>query len=118
MQEAFQACKIASARIRRNSEAVENIPQAEIIQRDDILDDLSQLYAEQEEHDAEQVQHSKEGKNICRPSKGQQDISLMEKEVRRREHYQEWLTMQNVLDSMKDSYIRATGYSNIPSRDK
>ena len=62
MQEAFQAHNIASARIRRNSEAVEKIPQPEIIQRDDILDDLSQLYAEQEEHDAEQVQCNKERK--------------------------------------------------------
>ena len=26
--------------------------------------------------------------------------------------------MQNVLDSMRNSDIRATGYSNIPSRDK
>ena len=55
MQEAFQAHKIASARIHRNSEAVENIPQPEIIQRGDILDDLLKLYVEQEEHEAEQV---------------------------------------------------------------
>ena len=54
-QEAFQAHKIASTCIRRNSEVVEKIPQPESIQRDNILDDLSQLYAEQEEHDAEQV---------------------------------------------------------------
>ena len=26
--------------------------------------------------------------------------------------------MQNVLDSMRDSDIRATGYSNVPSHDK
>ena len=55
MQEAFQACKNASAHIRRNSEVVENIPQPELIPRDDILDDLSQLYAEQEDYDAEQI---------------------------------------------------------------
>ena len=55
MQEVFQACKNASAHIRRNSEAVENIPQPELIPRDDILDDLSQLYAEQEEYDAKQI---------------------------------------------------------------
>ena len=54
-QEAFQACKNASARICRNSEAVESIPQPELIPRDDILDDLSQLYAEQEEYDAEKI---------------------------------------------------------------
>ena len=54
-QEAFQAHKNASARIRRNSEAVENIPQPELIPRDDILDDLSQLYVEQEEYDTEQI---------------------------------------------------------------
>ena len=55
MQEAFQAHKIASAHIHRNSEAVEKISQLEIIQRDDVLDDLLQLYAEQEEHDTKQV---------------------------------------------------------------
>ena len=118
MQEAFQAHNIASTRIRRNSEAVEKIPQPEIIQRDDILDDLSQLYAEQEEHDAEQVRCSKEGENIYRSSKRQRDISLMGKEVRRQEHYREWLATQNVLNSMRDSDIRATGYSNIPNHDK
>ena len=54
-QEAFQAHKNASACIRRNCETVENIPQPELIPRDDILDDLSQLYAKQEEYDAEQI---------------------------------------------------------------
>ena len=83
IQEAFQAHKNASAHICRNSEAVENILQPEIIPRDDILDDLSQLYAEQEEYDAEQVRCSKDGENACRSSKRQRDISLMGKEVRR-----------------------------------
>ena len=55
MQEAFQACKIASTHICRDSKAVEKVPQPDITQRDDILEDLSQLYAEQEEHDAEQI---------------------------------------------------------------
>ena len=36
----------------------------------------------------------------------------------RQQHYREWLATQNVLDSMRNSDIRATGYSNIPSRDK
>ena len=63
MQEAFQARKIASACIRRNSEVVEKIPQPEIIQRNDIQDNLSQLYAEQEEHDVEQIRHNKDGEN-------------------------------------------------------
>ena len=79
MQEAFQACQNTSARIRRNSEAVENVPQPEVIPRDDILDDLSQLYAEQEEYDAEQVRCSKDGENARHSSKRQRDISLMEK---------------------------------------
>ena len=70
-QEAFQACKNASTCIHRNSEVVENILQPEIIPRDDILDDLSQLYAEQEEYDAEQVRHSKDGENTHCSSKHQ-----------------------------------------------
>ena len=78
----------------------------------------SQLYAEQEEYDAEQIRHNKDGENAHHSSKRQQDISLMGKEVHRREHYWEWLATQNVLDSMRNSDIRATGYSNIPSCDK
>ena len=105
MQEAFQARKNASARIRRNSEAVENIPQPELIPRDDILDNLSQLYAEQEEYDAEQIRRNKDGENARRSSKCQRDILLMGKEVCRREHYQEWLATQNVLSSMRNSDI-------------
>ena len=83
MQEAFQARKIASACIRRNSEVVEKIPQPEIIQRNDIQDNLSQLYAEQEEHDVEQIRHNKESENTRSSSKRQQDILLMGKEVHR-----------------------------------
>ena len=49
----YMICMITH--ICRNIEAVENIPQPEIIPLDNILDDLSQLYVEQEEHDAEQV---------------------------------------------------------------
>ena len=68
MQEAYQAHKIASTHIHRNSEVVEKVPQPEITQKDNILEDLSQLYAEQVEHDTEQVQHGKEGKDIHRSS--------------------------------------------------
>ena len=96
MQEAYQAHKIASAHICRNSEVVEKVPQPEITQKDDILEDLSQLYVEQVEHDTEQVQCGKEGKEIHCSSKCQQDILLMGKEVHRWEHYQEWLATQNV----------------------
>ena len=81
MQEAFQAHTVASACIRKNSEAVEKVLQLEITQRDDILEDLSQLYMEQEEHDAEQVRHNKEGENIRCSSKHQRDILLIGKEV-------------------------------------
>ena len=54
-QEAFQVHKIASACICRNSKAVEKVPLPEITQRDDILEDLLQLYVDQEEHDTKQV---------------------------------------------------------------
>ena len=59
-QEVYQACKVMSAHIHRNSEVVENVPQTEITQKDDILEDLSQLYAKQVEHNTKQVQHEKE----------------------------------------------------------
>ena len=68
---AFQAHKIVSSHICRNSKAVEKVPQPEITQRHDILEDLLQLYAEQEEHDAEQVQCNNQGENICCSTKHQ-----------------------------------------------
>ena len=36
----------------------------------------------------------------------------------RQEHYCKWLAMENILDSMRNDDIRATGSSNIPSCDK
>ena len=71
MQEAFQAHKIVSAHICRNIKVVEKVPQPEITQRDDILEDLLQLYAEQEQHDAEQVQCNNQCKNMHRSAKHQ-----------------------------------------------
>ena len=70
-KEAYQSCKIASTCICRNSEVVEKVPQPEITQKDNILEDLSQLYAEQEEHDTEQVRCDKEEENIRCSSKHQ-----------------------------------------------
>jgi hypothetical protein len=90
-QEVYQSHTIVNAWICRNSEVVEKVSQPEITLKDDILEDLSQLYAEQVEHDAKQVQHDKEGKNILCSSKFQRDISLMGKEVHRQEHYRKWL---------------------------
>jgi hypothetical protein len=40
------------------------------------------------------------------------------REIRRREHYREWLATQNVLDSMRQADLRDSGQSNIPARDK
>ena len=49
-QEVYQAHNIVSAHIHKNSEAVEKVPQPEITQKNNILEDLLQLYAEQVEH--------------------------------------------------------------------
>ena len=113
-QEAYQDHKVASTHIHRNSEAVENVPKTEITQKDDILEDLSQLYAEQVEHNTEQIWCDKEGDIICRSFKGLQDVSLTGKEVHGQEHYHEWLATQNILNNMRNDDIRAMGNSNIP----
>ena len=61
MQEAYQTHKLVSACIHRNSGVVETVLHTEVTQKDDILEDLSQLYAEQVEYDTEKVWCEKEG---------------------------------------------------------
>ena len=39
-------------------------------------------------------------------------------DMERTEHYREWLTSQNYLDSLHEADIHETGKSNIPSRNK
>jgi hypothetical protein len=39
-------------------------------------------------------------------------------EIRRQEHYREWLATQNVLESMRQADIRDNGRSNIPVHNK
>jgi hypothetical protein len=41
-----------------------------------------------------------------------------DKEMRRQEHYREWLAMQVVLDTMHKGDLDSTGYTNIPACDK
>ena len=56
-QEVFQACKVMSTHIHRNSKKVETIPCTEITQKDDLIDDLSHLYAEQVKYNTKKAQH-------------------------------------------------------------
>ena len=111
MQEAYQACKIARECICRNSEMVGTVLCAEITQKDDIFEDLSQLYPEQVEYDTELSQCENKGDIAHHSSKCLQEVLLTGKEVCRWEHYCKWLSMRN-------DDIWVTGSSNIPSHDK
>ena len=117
-KEAYHARKTASGRIHRDSEAVEITPQTKVTRKDDLIEDITQLHAEQAAHDAEQLRHEKEDDMGRRSSKRLRDISLTGKEMCRREHYCKWLATQNVLDSTRTGDLRETGGSHIPSREK
>ena len=57
-------------------------------------------------------------RNRPTPDGNKSDDLRRDKEMRRREHYIEWLSTQNVLDSMRYDDLRNTGESNIPDRNK
>jgi len=84
-----------------------------------IVDELNQLLDEQEEYDA--THHNPiemDKRNRPAPDGNKSDDLRRDKEMRRREHYIEWLSTQNVLDSMRYDDLRNAGELNIPDRDK
>jgi len=54
----------------------------------------------------------------CESIRVHKDMHQNYREIRRQEHYREWLTTQNILDSMHQADICNGGSSNIPVHDK
>ena len=84
-----------------------------------IVNELNQLLNEQEEYDA--VHHKSTGmdkRSHPASDKGKNHDLCEEKEMQRQEHYLEWLSTQNMLDSMRYDNLQNTSNLNIPNHDK
>src|SRR5882762_8994805 len=99
--EDYKARQAASACLRKKhaAELMErHILRAHIT----IVDEINQLLDEQEEYDATRHNPIDTDRRNRHSSDGNKSDDLRRgKEMRRREHYVEWLSTQNVLDSMR-----------------
>ena len=111
----YNACVSASQRLRREIEDSRRAEWRKLHQRQEIDTEVSKLLQEQEQHNEreqpEAVKHDSRKERSRRNARPGGDM-------RRREHYREWLATQVILDSMREGDITETGFSNIPARDK
>ena len=83
------------------------------------MDELNQLLDEQEEYDAMCHKPIGTDKRNHPTSDGSKSNDLRrDKEMQHKEHYIDWLSTQNVLDSMRYDDLWNTGKSNIPNHNK
>ena len=71
----------------------------------------------QEEKEYERKQRSLE-KRHSQDNVERHSLASRDTDMERTEHYREWLSSQNYLDSLREADIRETGRTNIPSRTK
>src|SRR5882762_243090 len=117
-REDYKARQAASARLRKKH-AAELMERRILRAHVTIADEINQLLDEQEEYDATRHNPIDTDRRNRHSSDGNKSNDLRRgKEMRRREHYIEWLSTQNVLDSMRYDDLRNTGESNIPDRNK
>jgi hypothetical protein len=117
-REDYKAQQAASAHLRKKH-AAEILERCILCTHITIVDELNQLLDEQEEYDA--THHNPietDRRNHHTPDGNKSDDLRRDKEMRRREHYVEWLSTQNVLDSMRHDDLWNTSKSNIPNHDK
>ena len=84
-----------------------------------IVNELNQLLDEQEEYDA--LHHKSTGtykRNHPASNRDKSNNLHRDKEMQCREHYINWLSTQNVLDSMRYDDLQNTGKLNISNRNK
>jgi hypothetical protein len=110
----FNACILASQWLHREIEDSQQAEWRKLHQRQELRTEVDKLQQEQELNECE---HSEAVKCDCRISRSHGNAGP-DREMRRREHYREWLTTQVVLDSMREGDITETGFSNIPAHDK
>jgi len=112
--EDYKARQAASACLRKKhaAELMErHILRAHIT----IVDEINQLLDEQEEYDATRHNPIDTDRRNRHSSDGNKSDDLRRgKEMRCREHYIEWLSTQNVLDSMRYDDLRNTASRTYP----
>src|SRR5882762_3436727 len=117
-QEDYKARQAASARLHKKH-AAELMERRILRAHVTVVDKLNQLLDEQEEYDTTRHNPIDMDRRNRHSSDGNKSNDLRRgKEMRHREHYVEWLSTQNILDSMRYDDLRNTGESNIPNCDK
>ncbi|KIM72171.1 hypothetical protein PILCRDRAFT_16385 [Piloderma croceum F 1598] len=115
----IQAMRKLHSLTRGSYEDIEDSNKAErkrIHQQEDLKVEVEQLRQEQEVYETECKQCGAVVRNR-EPDRPCEDVRPGG-EMRRREHYREWLATQVILDTMCEGDITEHGYSNIPTRDK
>ena len=113
MQGEYNACLAARVRIQR-----EEICKAESKNHKHRLELKAEAkILRQEEKDYEREQRSLE-KRHSQEHVERHSMASRDMDMERTEHYREWLSSQNYLDSLREADIHKTGRTNIPSRTK
>src|SRR5882762_9544470 len=115
--EDYKARQAASAHLRKQH-AAEIVEQRIQFAHVMIVNELNQLLDEQGEYDVMHHKPTGMDKRNCPVSDRDKSNNLhRDKEMQHREHIN-WLSTQNVLDSMQYDDLWNTGESNIPDHDK
>src|SRR6202050_4682140 len=113
MQVEYNARLAAQVRIQR-----EEIHEAELKNRKHKLElEVEEELLRQDENENEKKRKSLEKQHSQDRSEGH-SVASRDMDMERTEHYREWLTSQNYLDSLCKADICEAGKSNIPSRNK
>jgi hypothetical protein len=109
----FNARIAASQRLHKDIEDSHRAEWKRLCQQEDLRAKVKRLCKEQELYEIERKQR---GAVICNrePDRPRED-ARPGGEMRRREHYREWLTTQVILDTMHEGDITEYGFSNIPT---
>ena len=108
-QDEYNTCLAASSRLCLEREEKDNAARKKLRQQEKLRIEAESLLLKIKE--AECKHHRKTGGDKDRRESTQvrKDTHQNYREIRRREHYREWLATQNVLDSMRQADIRDSG---------
>ena len=115
----YQARIAASLRIYLKQEELKKVERRRVRKQDRLRVEAESLLLELEEAERERNRHASDDiKNRRKSKRRRYDKYPQGREIRRREHYREWLATQNVLDSMREADLRTDGQTVIPARNK
>jgi len=109
----FNARITVSQRLRKDIEDSHRAEWKRLRQQEDLRAEVKRLHKEQELYEIERKQRGAVIRD--RELDRSREDARLGGEIRRREHYKEWLATQLVLDSMHEGDIMENGYSNIPA---